>query len=151
MGNLLDKMLTAVGWEQEEEELNESERIMSEKEIRLNAKKNQSPQHKVVNLHENSASTLNVMQPESFEDARDICACLRANKVVVINLENIHRDLAQRIVDFISGAVYSLDGNIKKISAGIFVVTPVSCVIEDYKSDNVKQELADRSVLPWMD
>ncbi|MFO7635854.1 MAG: cell division protein SepF [Clostridia bacterium] len=149
MGNLLDKMLTAVGWEAEEE-TGESLKFMSEKENKPIPKK-QTSSNKVVNLHENATTTLNVMQPDSFEDAREICSCLRSNKVVVINLENIHRDLAQRIVDFISGAVYSLDGNIKKISAGIFVVTPASCIIEDSKPNDFRQELKDRTVMPWME
>lgn len=148
MGNLLDKMLTAVGWESEEE-TEDSIKFVPDKEPK-NAKR-PSGGGKVVNLHELSANTLNVMQPESFEDARDICSCLRANKLVVLNLENIHRDLAQRIVDFISGSVYALDGNIRKISAGIFVVTPATCNIEEHKPEIPKNELKDRTVIPWMD
>ena len=65
-----------------------------------------------------------VYQPKSNEDTQDIIDNLKARKPVVVNLEEMDNDIAQRVLDFVSGAVYALNGNIKKVARGIFVVAP---------------------------
>ena len=67
---------------------------------------------------------VNMIKPTSMEDARDICDMLLSGRAVVINLEGVQVDLAQRIIDFSSGACYSIDGNLQKISSYIFIITP---------------------------
>lgn len=64
------------------------------------------------------------IKPATFEDAREICDTLLGNRAVILNLEGIHMDVAQRIIDFASGACYAINGNLQKISNYIFVVTP---------------------------
>lgn len=127
--SLLDRMLNIVGWDEEEETAIET--IEVEQEPKVITKNRQKKIMKMPSAIEYNVNTLNVMQPESFEDARDICECLKSKQPVIINLENISRDLAQRIVDFVSGAIYSLEGDIKKISAGIFIVTPSTFTVSE--------------------
>ena len=67
---------------------------------------------------------VNMIRPTSMDDARDICDMLLSGRAVVINLEGVQVDLAQRIIDFSSGACYSVDGNLQKISSYIFIITP---------------------------
>lgn len=67
---------------------------------------------------------VNMIKPSSMDDARDICDMLLSGRAVVINLEGVQVDLAQRIIDFSSGACYSIDGNLQKISSYIFIITP---------------------------
>ena len=67
---------------------------------------------------------VNMIRPSSMDDARDICDMLLSGRAVVINLEGVQVDLAQRIIDFSSGACYSIDGNLQKISSYIFIITP---------------------------
>ena len=67
-----------------------------------------------------------VIKPTSIEDARVICDFLLADKAVVLNMEGIHTEVAQRIIDFTSGATYSMNGNLQKISSYIFIATPES-------------------------
>jgi cell division inhibitor SepF len=144
MANMLDRLLNAVGWDAEVEEIEEGFEPITKKPEK---KKSNG---KVVSMPVSGGSTLNVLYPESFDEARTICQFLRLNQAVIVNLENMNRDSAQRIVDFISGAVYSLDGGIKKISAGIFVVTPSTFVVEENSnSEDVKKELEDRATSPW--
>ncbi len=137
--SLLDRMLNIVGWDGDEETATET--IEVEQEPKVVTKKNHK---KIVNMPSSfgySVNTLNVMQPESFEDARDVCECLKSKQPVIINLENISRDLAQRIIDFVSGAIYSLEGDIKKISAGIFIATPNTfTVAENHHSAHTDEE-----------
>ena len=67
-----------------------------------------------------------MVKPTSIEDAREICDYLLAGKAVVLNMEGIHTEIAQRIIDFTSGATYSMNGNLQKISSYIFVLGPSS-------------------------
>lgn len=144
MANMLDRLLNAVGWDPDVDDTEEA----FEKITKSSDKKTTSG--KVVAMPVSGGSTLNVLYPESFDEARNICQFLRLNQAVIVNLENMNRDNAQRIVDFISGSVYSLDGGIKKISAGIFVVTPSTFVVEENSNgEDVKKELEDRAMSPW--
>ena len=67
-----------------------------------------------------------VIKPASVEDAREITETLLANRTVVLNLEGIDVDVAQRIIDFTSGSCYAIHGNLQKISHYIFIITPAS-------------------------
>ena len=67
---------------------------------------------------------VNMIRPTSMDDARDICDMLLSGRAVVIYLEGVQVDLALRIIDFSSGACYSIDGNLQKISSYIFIITP---------------------------
>jgi cell division inhibitor SepF len=67
-----------------------------------------------------------VIKPTSVEDAREITDTLLANRTVVLNLEGIDVEIAQRIIDFTSGSTYAISGNLQKISHYIFIITPAS-------------------------
>ena len=63
-------------------------------------------------------------RPESFNDAPTIAANMRAKKAVVLNLEGVEKNLARRVVDFLSGCGYALDGSVKKVSQSTYVFCP---------------------------
>ena len=65
-----------------------------------------------------------VIKPSSMEDTREIADTLVDNSTVILNLEGIDVELAQRIIDFTSGACYSLGGSLQKVSSYIFVLGP---------------------------
>ena len=67
-----------------------------------------------------------VIKPTSIEDAREITETLLANRTVVLNLEGLDVDIAQRIIDFTSGSCFAISGNLQKISQYIFIITPAS-------------------------
>lgn len=67
-----------------------------------------------------------VIKPTSVEDAREITETLLANRTVVLNLEGLDVDIAQRIIDFTSGSCFAIRGNLQKISHYIFIITPAS-------------------------
>lgn len=67
-----------------------------------------------------------VIKPTSIEDAREITETLLANRTVVLNLEGLDVDIAQRIIDFTSGSTFAISGNLQKIAHYIFIVTPAS-------------------------
>ncbi len=65
-----------------------------------------------------------VIKPTSVEDAREITDTLLQNHTVLLNMEGLDVDMAQRIIDFTSGSTYAIDGNLQKISHYIFILTP---------------------------
>ena len=67
-----------------------------------------------------------VIKPSTVEDAREITETLLANRTVVLNLEGLDVDIAQRIIDFTSGSCFAINGNLQKISHYIFIITPAS-------------------------
>ena len=81
---------------------------------------------RVVNLAGGQAMRLMVMKPERFEDAAGIADQMRQRCSIVLNLEDTPKEVARRLVDFISGVAYAMDGRIKRIAAGTYIVTPAN-------------------------
>ena len=67
-----------------------------------------------------------VIKPTSVEDAREITETLLNNRTVVLNVEGLDVEIAQRIIDFTSGSTFAISGNLQKISNYIFIITPAS-------------------------
>ncbi len=100
---------------------------------------------KVVNITSTTQFEVVVLQPESFEEAKDIADNLKSKKPVIVNLEKIEKEQARRMVDFVSGASYALGGDIQKISNMIFLVTPYTVgILGDFKD-----ELKNKGIFPW--
>ena len=76
-----------------------------------------------------------LVRPESFNDAPTIAANMRSKKAVVLNLEGVEKNLARRVVDFLSGCAYALDGTVKKVSQATYVFCPYNMeVLGDLKN-----------------
>ena len=80
--------------------------------------------NKVVNINTTATLDVVIVSPESFDEAQDIADNIKSKRPCVMNLEMVDKAVARRIVDFLSGAVYAADGNIQKVSNGIFLITP---------------------------
>ena len=100
---------------------------------------------KIVNIHTTTQLKVVVVHPETFEDSKEIADHLKTKKPIVVNLEKIDSEVAKRIIDFLSGAVYSLDGIIQKISKGIFLIVPYNMGI----MGDFKDELRNKVVFPF--
>ena len=68
--------------------------------------------------------SLRFIQPTAYSDAQEIADHLKSKKPVVVNLEKLDKDVAVKIVNFLSGAVYALDGSMQKVSNGILLLAP---------------------------
>lgn len=71
-----------------------------------------------------SSNEVCVIKPKQFEDSTEIVDALLDNCTVILNLEGLDINLAQHIIDFTSGASYSINGSIRKVSSYIFILTP---------------------------
>lgn len=90
-----------------------------------------------VNGNSNGAIKMVLFQPMSYEDSQAIVDNLRANKPVIVNMVDLERECAQRVLDFMAGAVYALNGTIRRVSYGIFVIVPQNVIIvgQDERED----------------
>ena len=83
-----------------------------------------SSNNKVVNINATTQLSVVLVKQEKFENAVDIADHLREKRTVVLNLEQTNKDVARRLVDFLSGVTYAQDGKIKKVANSTFIITP---------------------------
>ena len=95
---------------------------------------------------------IDISSPKNIEDARDIIYNIKDGIISVVNLESVESLLAQRIVDFLSGAVDALDGNIKRLSNDMFVITPAAVEITGALAADIDDSLKGSGSLslPWL-
>ncbi|SKC87317.1 cell division protein SepF [Maledivibacter halophilus] len=143
-GKFLDKVKFFMGLDdyEEEEEINED---IGQEQLYNPVSPSQSVKHKIVNIHTNQQMNVVIYEPMDFEEAPDIVDNLKNRKPVIINLEKLDQELAKKIFDFLNGAIYALDGQIQKVSKGIFILAPNNIDI----SGNFKEELTDKGIFPW--
>ena len=80
--------------------------------------------NKVVNINATTQLQVVLVKPEKFQDASAIADHLRDKRTVVLNLESANKDVARRMVDFLSGAAYAQEGKIKKVAVATYIITP---------------------------
>ena len=80
--------------------------------------------NKVVNIHTTAQLQVVLAKPERFDDASSVADHLNERRTVVLNLESANRDVARRLVDFLSGVAYANGGQIKRVAVSTFIITP---------------------------
>ncbi len=80
-----------------------------------------------------SALEMKVVKPESFDSVAQIADHLLSRRTVVLNLESTNKETARRLIDFLSGVAYSIDGSLKKIATNAYVITPNNVDVGDAK------------------
>ncbi|MBP2240051.1 cell division inhibitor SepF [Cytobacillus eiseniae] len=122
--------------EKEEEFIEEEAEPMKQSQKHQPAQKNN-----IVSLQSvQKSSKMVLMEPRVYAEAQDISDHLKNRRAVVVNLQRIERDQAKRIVDFLSGTVYALGGDIQKIGTDIFLCTPDNVEI----SGNISQMIQEQ-------
>ena len=102
---------------------------------------------KIVNMPQVQQVKMVISQPTNFEQSEEICNYLKEKKSVIVNLEYVNKDIARRIVDFISGSVHALDGHIQKISNSIFLIAPTNYEIAN---EMAREEIKNRLSVSWL-
>lgn len=97
----------------------ERDRDRSSSRVREDDRRN-----KVVNIHATTQLKVVLVKPERFENASEIADHLKEKRTVVINLESTNKDIARRLIDFLSGVAYAGEGKIKKVAANTYIITP---------------------------
>jgi cell division inhibitor SepF len=85
--------------------------------------------NKVVNIHTTTQLQVVLVKPERFENASEIADHLRDKRTVVLNLEQTDKNIARRLIDFLSGVAYANEGTIKKVALSTYIITPYNVEI----------------------
>ena len=97
---------------------------------RSEERRSEDRHNKVVNIHATTQLKVVLVKPERFENASEIADHLKEKRTVVLNLESTNKDVARRLIDFLSGVAYAGEGKIKKIAANTYIITPYHVDIE---------------------
>lgn len=87
-----------------------------------------------------------VVEPFSFDDAQHVADYLKSRKPVVVNLESTDPEISKRMIDFISGTTYALNGQIQKVGNNIFLCAPNNVDV----AYSPREDVSDRTVMPWV-
>ena len=138
-GAIMNKLWETLGMgaEREEDEENEGKGIFG----------NLGRKNKVVAMPQAQAIKMIISQPTTFEQSEEICESLKQKKSVIVNLEYVNKDVARRIVDFISGGVFALNGHIQKVSNSIFLVAPMNYEITN---EMAREEIKNKLSVSWL-
>ena len=96
------------------------------KDDRREDRRSEDRHNKVVNIHATTQLKVVLVKPERFENASEIADHLKEKRTVVLNLESTNKDVARRLIDFLSGVAYAGEGKIKKVAANTYIITPYS-------------------------
>lgn len=136
MGNkFINKVLYFLGIGDEEPQMEEKE----EKDYGL-LPIDQRPKGRVINIHQNIKNKMVILKPASFDDVKEITDEVKNRRAVIVNMEKVDKENAKRILDFLSGSIYALNGTVKKVGPGIFVFAPDNI---DISGVDVEESLLD--------
>ena len=148
---IMSKVWNLLGIEREDEEEFEEDDVYDydyeEEEPEIEERKGFLKKNKVVPLQQSQSIRMVISQPTSFEQSEEICGFLKEKKSVIVNLEYVNKDVARRIVDFISGGVYALDAHIQKISNSIFLIAPMNYEITN---EMAREEIKNKLSVSWL-
>ena len=133
--NLIDnlrRMITPVSNEDEDYDLDfeQDSPFLDDRPRSYDRSAVDSRRGKVVNIHATTQLKVVLVKPERFENASEIADHLKEKRTVVVNLESTHKDIARRLIDFLSGVAYAGEGKIKKVAANTYLITPYSVDIQ---------------------
>ena len=124
------KKLTNPYEDEDEEEFDDFEEVPRKDTFEDRRNKTEDRRNKVVNIHATTQLKVVLVKPERFENASEIADHLKDKRTVVLNLESTNKDVARRLVDFLSGVAYAGEGKIKKVAANTYLITPYHVDIE---------------------
>jgi cell division inhibitor SepF len=124
---------------QEDDWFNEEEVFPTSKKSKFN------PNHNVVNLQSVKQHTkMMLVEPHTYDETQEMADHLRNRRAIVVNLQRLNLDQAKRVVDFLSGTVYAIGGDIQKLGANIFLCTPDNIEIQGSISEMIQDEIQSR-------
>ncbi|WP_297519134.1 cell division protein SepF [uncultured Clostridium sp.] len=100
---------------------------------------------KLVSIHAASDAKVVITRPTKYDDSVDICTALRNRNIVIINTSALETKVARRLLDFVSGAAYALDGNLDDIETRVYVVSPSNVQV----TNELKTELSSKGMFNW--
>lgn len=143
-GKVLNKMMGFLGLEDDVEEIEEmdNEEINTEMEEKFISSKKKN---KVVSIHSASTAKVIIIKPKEYDDVTDVSDHFKSRKIVVVNTSELDTKVAQRVLDFMSGASYALDGELQQIEKGVYILAPSNIEV----TNELKSELSSKGLFAW--
>ncbi|GFZ30494.1 cell division protein SepF [Clostridium zeae] len=143
MFNKMKEILGFEEYDEEYDEFDEEEELAADETLEpvLSGKKN----NKVVNIHSAASAKVMITKPSAYEDATEICDALKSRKIVVVNTSNLENKIAQRLLDFISGACFALAGELQEVERGVYILSPSNVEV----TSELKSELSTKGLFNW--
>ena len=140
--SVMNRFMSFLGLQEEEEIVERRSSADAEQEIETPVFESRKTVKggNVVSIHAQKNSRVVLSEPRSYDEAQEIADHLRSRRSVVVNLQRIRSDHAIRIVDFLSGTVYALNGSINKIGPNIFLCTPDTVEVQGTITDMLADE-----------
>lgn len=146
MTKIMDKVLGFMGFEEEEVEILEEEDVAANEEESLKRKKSGT----LFSLHSQKNIRVVVCEPKVFEDCQTIADNLKNRRPVIVNLEEADKELAKRVVDFVSGCTYALNGGTQKVGNGIFLFVPSNMDIAADNTEKEREKEKEKGLFTWV-
>ena len=109
--------------------------------VRSTKKPTTQQKQNVVSLQSiQKSSKMILLEPKMYAEAQDVADHLKSHRGVVVNLQRIEKDQAKRVVDFLSGTVYAIGGDIQRVGTDIFLCTPDSIEVSGNITDAIKEK-----------
>lgn len=131
-------------YDDEDEPLDESPAPVSRRSFSRSsdAPRSSATTGRVVNINATTQLQVVLVKPDRFDQVSEIADHLRDKKAVVLNLESTNKDVSRRLVDFLSGCAYALDGKIKKVAISTYLITPynvgvIGDLVEELESNGM--------------
>lgn len=146
MNKMFKNVLGAMGFSTEDDELESGyeyeapapkiERTSKPAATSSHSSETTTRKNKVVSMSATTQFKVVVIKPANFDEAKEIADHLKERKPVVVNLELLEKDIAHKIFDFLSGAIYVLDGGIQRVSNNIYLIAPYNVtILGDFKNE----------------
>lgn len=148
---VLNKVMGIIGlndedYEEEESELEDGKGFEEEESYDYDSNLIQNKKSsKVVNIHTANSIKVSIVKPNDYDEATQICDDLKNRKIVVINVSELEPKIAQRLLDFMGGASYVLNGELQEVEKGVYLLSPSNVEV----SKDLKNELSTKGIFNW--
>ena len=141
---LMDQLrkFAGVTGEDENDEMNYDPIDIAQEEKKETKTHSMKKDKNYMNINTTAQLQVVLVKPEVFEDAQEIADNLISKRTVLLNIENLNKELSRRLIDFLSGVAYAQGGNIKRVANRTYIITPYNVdilgdVLESINSDNI--------------
>ncbi|MSR90015.1 cell division protein SepF [Inconstantimicrobium porci] len=145
MSNVFNKLGKIIGFDYEDEDFEDDELLEEQEEENVVETPFIRKNNKVVNIHTAISAKVMITKPTCIEDASEISDAVKNRKIVVVNTTALDKQVAQRVLDSISGACYVLDATLQEVEKGVYLLSPSNVEV----TNELKSELSNKGLFNW--
>lgn len=106
---------------------------------------NVKKQNKIVNIHTASSAKVVIIKPMNYDEGTAIVDNLKNRRIAIVNINAVEQKVGHKILDFLIGAIYALEGGLQQVEKGVFILTPSNVEV----TSELKTELTNKGIFSW--